>query len=227
MKTPQKGFTLIELLISISLVAVLSTGMLLAMRTSLLSLEKINGRLQLNRRVMGMQQILTRQLGGLMPVTSDCGGSRIPIFLGQPDYLRLVTSYSMAEGARGYPQFDEFRVVKNEQGGVRLVVTEHQYTGPSSTEPYCGGGSVATRTAPVAFVVADRLASCTFTYREQIPEQPPSANWLGSWDRSELPAAIKIEMTPLDSSPALLPVMNVTVPIHINRQIRTTYEDAR
>jgi prepilin-type N-terminal cleavage/methylation domain-containing protein len=224
--TKQKGFTLIELMISITLVAALSTGMLMAMRTSLLSLEKINSRLQLNRRVMGMQHILTRQIGGLMPVTSDCAGARIPIFRGESDSLRLVSSYSMVEGARGYPQFDEFRVIKGEVG-VRLIVMEHLYTGPSSTDPYCGGAAILSSSAPVSIVVADRLASCTFSYREQIPDQPPSSKWLSSWDRQELPAAVKIEMTPLDSAPSLLPVMNVTVPIRITRQVRSWYEDAR
>jgi prepilin-type N-terminal cleavage/methylation domain-containing protein len=222
----QKGFTLIELMISITLVAALSTGMLMAMRTSLLSLEKINVRLQFNRRVMGMQHVLTRQIGGLMPVTSDCAGARIPIFKGEPDSLRFVSSYSMAEGARGYPQFDELRVIKGE-AGFQLIVMEHQYTGPSSTEPFCGGAAVPTSQGPVAIVVADRLASCSFSYREQIPDQPPSDKWLSSWDRQELPAAVKIEMTPLDSSPSLLPVMNVTVPIRITRQVRSSYEDAR
>jgi hypothetical protein len=215
-------------MISITLVAALATGMMMAMRTSLLSMEKINSRLQFNRRVMGMEHILTRQIGGVMPVTSDCGDARVPIFNGTPTALRLVTSYSMAEGARGYPQFDEFQVVQNE-GVLRLIVTEHRYTGPSSTSPFCGGGLIAAPAgvAPLAYVVADRLASCTFTYREQIPDQPPSSNWLGSWDRQDLPAAVKIEMTPLDSSAALLPVMNVTVPIHINRQVRNSYEDVR
>ncbi len=216
-------------MISITLVAALATGMMMAMRTSLLSLEKINSRLQFNRRVMGMEHILTRQIGGVMPVTSDCGDARVPIFNGTPTSLRLVSSYSMAEGARGYPQFDEFQVVPNEGGGLRLIVTEHRYTGPSSTSPFCGGGLIAAPAgvAPLAYVVADRLASCTFTYREQIPDQPPSSNWLASWDRQDLPAAVKIEMAPLDSSPALLPVMNVTVPIHINRQVRNSYDDVR
>ncbi len=222
----QKGFTLIELMISITLVTALATGMMLAMRTSLLSMEKINSRLQFNRRVMGMEHILTRQIGGVMPVVSDCGSARIPIFNGTSTTLRLVSSYSMAEGARGYPQFDEFQVVPRE-GGLRLIVTEHLYTGPSSTSPFCGGQAVlSTQSAPLAYVVADRLATCTFSYREQIPDQLPSSNWLPSWDRQDLPAAVKIEMTPLDASPALLPVMNVTVPIHVNRQVRNFYEDA-
>jgi prepilin-type N-terminal cleavage/methylation domain-containing protein len=221
----QKGFTLIELMISITLVAALATGMMIAMRTSLLSLEKINSRLHFNRRVMGMERLVTRQIGGVMPVLSDCGDSRVPIFYGTPDSLRLVSSYSMAEGARGYPQFDEFHVVKGD-GGLQLVVTEHIYTGPSSTAPFCGGSPGAPASA-ASYILADRLASCTFSYREQIPDQPLSSNWLPSWDRGDLPAAVKIEMTPLDSSAALLPVMNVTVPIRITRQVRTRYDDAQ
>jgi general secretion pathway protein J len=222
----QKGFTLIELMISITLVAALATGMMMAMRTSLLSLEKINSRLQFNRRVMGMEHLVTRQIGGVMPVVSGCGELRVPIFYGTPDSLRLVSSYSMAEGARGYPQFDEFQVVKGD-GGLRLIVTEHLYSGPSSTAPFCGGSTLPpAQSAASSYILADRLASCVFSYREQIPDQPLSSNWLPSWDRGELPAAVKIEMTPLDSSPALLPVMSVTVPIRINRQVRSRYEDA-
>src|SRR5580658_10432185 len=49
----QKGFTLIELMISITLVAAISAGMLMAMRAALLTLEKVDARLQSNRRVMG------------------------------------------------------------------------------------------------------------------------------------------------------------------------------
>ena len=163
--------------------------------------------------------------GGVMPVMSDCGGAgRIPIFLGTSDALRLVTSYSMAEGARGYPQFDEFRVVRGDEG-VRLIVTEHLYTSPSSTAPFCGGEQPMVDINPSSFIVADRLASCVFSYRETLPDAPPSAKWLPGWDKAELPGAVKIEMTPLDSSPALLPVMNVTVPIHVTRQVRPTYDD--
>jgi prepilin-type N-terminal cleavage/methylation domain-containing protein len=222
--TSEQGFTMIELMISITLVAALATGMMMAMRTSLLSLEKINSRLQFNRRVMGMQRVLTRQIGGVMPVQSDCDSKRMPIFRGSPDSLRLVSNYSMAEGARGYPQFDEFRVVKGE-AGLRLIVTEHLYTGPSSTSPYCGEALLTPEGTAGSMIIADRLATCVFSYREQVPDQFPSDKWLPVWDREDLPAAVKIEMTSLDSSAALLPVMSVTVPVRITRQVRSEYED--
>ena len=58
MTRDQRGFTLIELMIAITLVAALSTGMLMAMRTSLITLEKIDERLKSNRRVMSVERIL-------------------------------------------------------------------------------------------------------------------------------------------------------------------------
>ncbi|MGA3200924.1 MAG: prepilin-type N-terminal cleavage/methylation domain-containing protein [Bryobacteraceae bacterium] len=229
LKSGKKGFTLIELMISITLVAALATGMMMAMRTSLLSLEKINSRLQFNRRVMGMEQVLTRQIGGVMPVMGDCGTKHTAIFQGTPELLRMVSSYSMAEGARGYPQYDEFAVIQGENG-LRLVVTERPYSGPSSTAPFCSDDPdhpVAPQASAASMILADRLASCSFAYREAIPDQPPSGKWLPGWNKQDLPGAVKIEMTPLDSSPALLPVLNVTVPIHITRLVRGVYEDTK
>jgi hypothetical protein len=76
-------------------------------------------------------------------------------------------------------------------------------------------------------ILADRLASCTFSYREAIPDALPSDKWFPVWNKQDLPAAVKIEMTPLDSSPALLPVLNVTVPIHVTRLVRGTYADVQ
>jgi hypothetical protein len=76
-------------------------------------------------------------------------------------------------------------------------------------------------------ILADRLASCTFSYRDLIPDALPSEKWLQSWNKPDLPGAVKIEMTSLDSSAALLPLVSVTVPIHVTRLVKPTYEDAR
>jgi prepilin-type N-terminal cleavage/methylation domain-containing protein len=223
-KDSNRGFTLIELMIAITLVSALSVGMLLAMRTALLTLEKVNGKLEFDRRVMGASQIATRQIGGVMPVSTDCGGARIVMFRGNEDSLRLVTSYSIERGARGMAQFVEFQVVRGQQG-LRLIVNEHPFGGPSTTESFCTGDQFApVKESPSSFIIADKLATCRFAYREAIPDQPLTANWMGGWDRPWLPAAVRIEMTPLDGA-STLPVMNVNVPIRITRQIRDFYED--
>jgi len=106
----ERGVTLLELMIAITLVAGLSTGMLMAMRTSLLTYEKTAKRLESNRRFVKTQQMLSDQISAVMPVQGACLGDAgqtlgIPSFLsGSENTLRLVSSYSIAEGSRGYPQ---------------------------------------------------------------------------------------------------------------------------
>ena len=99
------GVTLLELMIAITLVAGLSTGMLMAMRTSLLTYEKTAKRLESNRRFVKTQQMLSDQISAVMPVQGACLGGDglivgIPSFLsGSEDSLRMVSSYSIAEGS--------------------------------------------------------------------------------------------------------------------------------
>jgi len=47
------------------------------------------------------------------------------------------------------------------------------------------------------------------------------------WDRPDMPAAVKIEMTPLDGNMAVLRMTTVTVPIHVTREVRSLYEDIK
>jgi len=231
-KDSEAGVTLIELMIAITLVAMISTGMLMAMRTSLITLEKVDGRLQSNRRVMGMEQMLSRQIGGVMPVRGSCpnsGGGLAPIsaFNGTAQTLHLVSSYSLAEGARGNPRILEFQVIPAEGGGLRLIVNEYLYTGPLSLAPFCING-IFPPAQPRAdsFVMADRLAYCRFVYRQRIPDAPRAGGWVPVWDQPNLPAAVRIEMEPLVPNPAQLPLVNVTVPIHITRDLNGQYVDA-
>ena len=74
----RRGFTLMELMIAITLVAAIATGMLMAMRGGLLSLSKIQSRLEENRRALGIQRILTTQLNGVIPVRTNCNGQNSP-----------------------------------------------------------------------------------------------------------------------------------------------------
>src|SRR5690242_18406894 len=64
----ERGVTLIELLIAVTLTAAISVGLLLAMRVSLLTYEKLNQRLEDNRYTVGIQQTLERQISGVIPI---------------------------------------------------------------------------------------------------------------------------------------------------------------
>jgi len=243
----ERGVTLLELMIAITLVAGLSTGMLMAMRTSLLTYEKTAKKLESNRRFVKAQQILSNQIAAVIPAQGMCPGEdgrgvMIPSFLsGSPDTLRLISSYSIAEGARGYPQIVEYRVVAGERGGVRLVATEHAYTGPESTAPFCGGAAAAappapspfefgakaaTAAAPGVYVLAENLAYCRFSYHEPYDQNTfQETPWLALWTKTVLPAGVRIEMQPAVPVPGGLSVLGVTVPIQVTRDPRLVYDD--
>jgi hypothetical protein len=203
--------------------------MLMAMRTSLLTYEKTAKRLESNRRFVKTQQMLSDQISAVMPVQGSCPGDAgqaigIPSFLsGSEGTLRLVSSYSIAEGSRGYPQIVEYRVIAEPPGSVRLVATERPYTGPPSTVPYCG----ATPPLGESYVLAEHLAFCRFSYHEpynlnQFVETP----WLPLWDKPLLPAGIRVEMRSAAPDGGGLAVLGVTVPIQVNRDPRMVYVDA-
>jgi prepilin-type N-terminal cleavage/methylation domain-containing protein len=226
----ERGVTLLELMIAITLVAGLSTGMLMAMRTSLLTYEKTAKRLESNRRFVKTQQMLSDQISAVMPVQGACPGDAgqtigIPSFLsGAEDALRLVSSYSIAEGSRGYPQIVEYRVIPEQRGTVRLVATERPYTGPESTTPYCGAPLPSQ--AGASYVLAEHLAYCHFSYHEPYDQNRfIETPWLPLWDKPVLPAGVRIEMRPAAPDAGGLSVLGVTVPIQVNRDPRLIYGD--
>jgi prepilin-type N-terminal cleavage/methylation domain-containing protein len=218
----QRGVTLLELMIAITLVAGLSTGMLMAMRTSLLTYQKTANKLESNRRFVKTQQILSNQIAAVIPAQGSCEASGLSFLNGTPDALRLVTSYSIALGARGYPQIVDYRVVPGERGGVRLLATEHPYTGPESINAFC-------QSAPspgTTYMLAENLAYCHFSYHEPYKQNTYlETPWLPLWDKPLLPAGIRIEMRPAVPQTGGLSVMNVTVPIMVDRDPRLVYDD--
>jgi len=231
-RRPEAGVTLIELMIAITLVAALSVGMLMAMRTSLVTLEKVDNRLQFNRRVMSVEQIVSREIGGVIPVVGLCSAPGAAaagraVFQGNQETLHLVSSYSLSEGARGFPRIVEFQVMPSEGGWVRLVMNEHPYTGPASTAPFCFNMlPVPAQATPSSLIVADRLAYCRISYREINRDAPREGNWVGLWNETNLPSAVHIEMVPLASDAAQLPLVSVTVPIHVTLDVGAPYNDA-
>ena len=113
-----------ELMVAITLVAAIATGMLMAMRGGLLSLNKIQTRLEENRHALGIQRILTTQLNGVIPVRTNCSGQNSPFaFRGNASALQMVSTFSISEGARGAPHIVEYQVAPDEGGTVKLMVT--------------------------------------------------------------------------------------------------------
>jgi general secretion pathway protein J len=223
-----RGFTLVEMMIAVTLVAAIITGLLMAMRTGLTAYEKVNQRLEDNRRVMGLDQALHRQFGGMMPVTGDCGagGPKVAAFNGDAASVRFVSSFSLAEGARGYPRVVEYVAASDPHGGVRLMMNERLYSGPSSVAPQCANNIFPpVQVTPQSVEMAGKLAYCRFGYRVPVPDSPMGAEWLALWTRPDLPRAVRVEMMPLDPNPSRLPMLTLNVPVHVTRFVAAAYAD--
>jgi len=242
-RSARSGVTLIELLLAVTLLSLLSAGILLAMRVGLNAMEKSNAKLMANRRVVRTQQILEQQIAGFIPLVAhyypapNAPAVRMPFFHGEPQSMRFLSSYSLGEAARGYPRILEFQVIPGEQSrGVRLIVNEHLYTGPQSAGVFCLGfgpdpllGVPAPLYRPIeagpgSFVLADRLAYCRFWYREMLLP-PASERWVPRWVLRTWPSAVRIEMAPLEPDASRLLPLTLTAPLRVSRSPFLEYAD--
>lgn len=238
-----RGVTLIEVLIAVTLLSLLTLGMLLAMRIGLTTLAKTDDKLMTNRRVVGAQRVVEDELEGFMPVKlMYCGktffqGTSGPVlFKAQEHSMRIVSTFSLQQAWRGQPQILDLFVVQGDEGGVRLVVNETPYS-PASAGNDCQGlapdnttGWAAAMFAPPqtserSFVLADHLSYCRFSYlvKSPNPTQPPK--WMPMMGGSIWPLAIRIEMAPLQPNPSLLQPITVTAPIYFYRAPDIEYGD--
>ncbi len=243
MKRAEAGVTLMELLIAVTLLSLLSGGIVIALRIGLSAMNKADSKLMTNRRVASVERILEQQITSVMPVTADCRAAseapatRIAFFQGEPESMRLASTYSLQQGARGQPMILEYQVIPGENGqGVRLVVNERLYTGPLGAGLLCTGmgadpltGAPAPRFVPVqigagSFVLADKLAYCRFSYRDLMPA-PELERWIIRWIKPLLPSAVRIEMAPLVADPSRLEPVSLTIPIRVTRLPLEPYDN--
>ncbi len=239
----QSGLTLMEVIIAVALLSMLSVGMLVTIRMGFDAMHKTNARLMENRRVAGAQRVLEQELGGFMPVQALCSLASqspmapFPFFQGQPQSMRLISTYSLQDAWRGLPRILELLVIEGAEGrGVRLIVNEIPYNGPLSAGQSCLGvaanfesGEMTPQFPPIqatpqSFVLADKLAWCRFSYLE--PGKPPEVDhWRTDWVKRRWPIGLRIEMAPLEDNPARLRPLTITTAIPVNRRVDMIYAD--
>jgi hypothetical protein len=242
-RNPEAGVTLIEILIAVTLLSLLTAGILIAMHLGLSTMERTDSRLVKNRRVVNARKIIESEIDGFTLTNATF----IPqpqmrrdvlFFQEEPQSMRFVSTYSLENAWRGKMQITALQVIAGEKDqGVRLIVNETPYTGPLQTglsivsvDPDPVTNRMITHYAPIvpgpqSFVLADRLKYCRFTYLERLTLAPFQV-WQTAWTRSDiLPWGIRIEMAPFDTSPTDLHVTTVTVPLNVNLSPGLFYAD--
>jgi prepilin-type N-terminal cleavage/methylation domain-containing protein len=231
-RNSQSGVTLIEILIAVSLLSLLSVGVLVAMQLGLRTMDKTDARMVRNRRVTSARRIIENEIHGFIATmaTAPLGPNSpsVPFLQAEPQSMRFVSSFSLEDSWRGRPQITALQVVPGENNeGVRLIVNEIPYTGPMQAGQFIAGfepgpdGRRITHFAPIvpgpqSFVLADRLRYCRFSYLERRPI-PPFETWRPEWLLPQtLPVGVRIEMAALDNSPTDLHPTTVTVPLTVN-----------
>jgi type II secretory pathway pseudopilin PulG len=241
----RSGITLIEVLIAVSLLSLLSVGMLIAMRLGFNTMEKTDAHLVQNRKVVNVRQIIENEIDGFISTLSEWHRDPqntflVPFRQFEPSSMRFVTSYSLQDAWRGRLQIAALQVVPGEGNvGVRLIVNETPYTGPAQAgsmiaglEPDPSIGTTRTLFVPItagsqSFVLADKLAYCRFTYLE--PRfVPPLRLWRPDWVQpTTLPLGIRIEMASLANKPAEVQMSTITATLPVNLKTLQRFTDGQ
>ena len=240
MRRAERGLTLMEVLVAITLLSMLSVGLLVSMQIGLSAFSRTDRKLMDNRRVVGAQRLVEQELEGLMPVVAPCGrsGIKVGFFQGEAQVMRLVSTFSLQQAWRGQPQILELFVIAGEEGkGVRLVVNEAPYPGPAGAGQLCVGilpdpltGMSAPQFVPVmagpgSFVLADKLAYCHFAFLSPGPQPNLPPIWAERWSRPGWPMAVRIDMAPLEPDPSRLQPISVVAPVYVHRSPEIPYAD--
>ncbi len=224
----QAGVTLMELLIAVTLLSMVMLGMLFALRIGLNAYSKTQQHLMEDRRVAGAQRILTEEIEGMIPLQANCGGGPLtPFFEGQPDRMRLISTFSLQQAWRGQPQILELFVIPGENGGVRLVVNEIPYVHPQQAGRLCvaPGKYLPVAAGPTSFVLADKLAFCRFSYQTQKDDMLTYPEWMPMFEGRTWPVAVRIIMVPMEPDNSKLQPLTVIAPLRIHRLPEIPYVD--
>jgi prepilin-type N-terminal cleavage/methylation domain-containing protein len=180
---PNSGFTLIEVLVSITLMAMLATVVLSAMRSGLAIWDRGTNHLESLRRSRVVLDVLNDQIRGAMPLTHTVKvGERVLLplaFEGSGFGLRFVSRASFKDGPDGIPRWVDIRWNSGE-----LTVEERRILPPDNvpdSEVYWRGTVL-------------QGESCTFDFRSDAQPGKPAA-WLREWRypvNSTLPRAIRL-----------------------------------
>jgi len=176
------GFTLMEVLVALTLLALLMTVMLGGLRLGTRVWETTNARIDRGDEVVVLRNFLRQRLEEALPV-SAAGSNRSnqPLFLGEPERLRLTSSMPASLG-EGLFQLELALSPKpdNDRAG-RLILDWQPW--PDATLSDVGER-----------MILDDVAGIAFAYYTN-GSRREEGRWLRTWqDRDLLPDLIRVDL---------------------------------
>jgi prepilin-type N-terminal cleavage/methylation domain-containing protein len=233
-RSSRAGMTLVEILVAVTLLGMLSLGLVTALQTGVGAWQDSQEAMSLDRRIANMNNVLHSELAGLVPILAEPArsGSSVPpfpFFQGEPTAMRFVSSYSLAAGVRSGLRIVELMVIPGDKG-QRLILNELPYQGPRSVGAFAlnvvdDRASISGRRivfGPIkaranSLIVADQLGLCRFSYLRYPPNVDAPGEWVPVWDDPrKVPVAVRLEMAAVNDEARLQPVT-------ITAQVRSEY----
>lgn len=221
--------TLIEVLVAVTLLGLLSVGLVMSFQVGASSWQITRERLTLDRRIATANQILQSSLAGIIPFEGEArestsGRRRFLFFQGEPLSMRFISSYSVTEGPRGGLNVFELQIVDSPRGR-RILLNQSPLESPLGLSRFIDGfyqdpaaRGLRPRFLPIvpyatSLVIVDELELCEFRYLEKPQGIEPPTTWVPVWNElRKLPEAVAIDVAPKVDGVRLRPV-SITVPI--------------
>ncbi len=216
-----------EVLVAVSLLSLLSVGILMALRVGVVSWEQTSSNLALDRRIASANAMFHAAIEGMVQVWGERQtpqmASAMPFlfFQGEPAAMRFVSAWSLEAGPRGGLRLIELQVTEGPRGR-RVLMNDRPFPGArglgalvKGEGPAAAGGEqrlffAAIPALPTSFILADELEACSFSYQQRDDPSRPGL-WVSVWTRTmALPEAVTIQIGARGDSARLRPV-NVTV----------------
>ncbi|MEW5975194.1 MAG: type II secretion system protein [Acidobacteriota bacterium] len=216
----QAGFTLLELLVSITLMGIVAVAIQTGFRLGVRSWEKGEAALQRFRAAQAALDLITRQLGSMLPYYTIQRYNDVPVevlvFQGADRGLRFVSAFSVQSRTAGGLRYVEYFLTPSTEGrGTALVVQERELPGDDSfaesvfTGFSKGEGDIVVAGFPSfsagaeAIPLLEGVEDMEFRYLAPPPEETNVPNpFAPPKKRQRLPMGVEIRWRWLEPPPA-------------------------
>ena len=200
----EAGITLLELLVSMTIVSLLATTALFAWRVGSSAWLKASERLEKDRTVLAVHQLVEEQMASMVPYQAwTTSGGREVLFQGEPQTARFVSRYSLARRAASGLYLIEYQVAEQADGTRQLLLNESPVWGNEELGTLLAGAESRPEgvvqkfqpfeRGPQTVTLIEGLQECRFEYyRTPGPNQP--GTWTDQWivRSGEVPQAMRM-----------------------------------